>query len=56
MTGFHPFRRLARLIARARIMARDREAMALLGDRDFHDMGISRATLTYELNKPIWRD
>lgn len=34
----------------------ERRAVALLTERDFHDMGRSRGELENELAKPFWRD
>jgi uncharacterized protein YjiS (DUF1127 family) len=35
--------------------ARERRAAAMLTDRDFYDIGISRAEVEYEVSKPFWR-
>ena len=55
MTGFHPWTRLAGVVASVRRRAREREALAMMEDRDLRELGVSRATLAFELNKPFWR-
>lgn len=39
-----------------RTRQKDRRALALLTDRDFHDIGHTRWELEDELAKPFWRD
>jgi uncharacterized protein YjiS (DUF1127 family) len=54
--GWRPLAQLRTLLAKARRRSRDRAALAMLDDRDLRDLGVSRAVLAYELNKPFWRD
>jgi uncharacterized protein YjiS (DUF1127 family) len=58
MTDVHlnPFARVAAWVAAWRKRARERADLALLEDRDLRDLGVSRAVLEFELNKPFWRD
>ena len=49
-----PLVRFTALLAAARRRARDRVEVAHLDDRDLRDLGVSRAALAYELNKPLW--
>jgi len=67
----HPFLRdshlsprpaLAPLLARAagtlrawRKRAREKRMLAELGERDWHDMGLSRSDIDAELRRPFWR-
>ncbi len=58
MTGSHLWGSLAQLgdmVATARRRARDRATLALMEDRELRDLGLSRGTVAYELNKPFWR-
>lgn len=34
---------------------REREQLARLGERELHDIGLSRASVYAEINKPFWR-
>ena len=40
---------------RWRDRARQRDELARMSDREFHDMGISRALVWREVSKPFWR-
>ena len=55
MTGSHLLERVTGMIATARRRSRDRAALAMIEDRDLRDLGMSRAALAFELNKPFWR-
>ncbi|HEY1934869.1 MAG TPA: DUF1127 domain-containing protein [Acetobacteraceae bacterium] len=58
MTSSHhwrPVARLTALLAAARQRARERTEVAHFDERDLRDLGVSRATLAWELNKPLWR-
>jgi len=49
---------LARLLATARLWrrrARERAALAQMDERALHDIGLSRASAVFEINKPLWR-
>jgi uncharacterized protein YjiS (DUF1127 family) len=47
--------RLSELAAAWRRREADRQAVALLTDRDFRDLGVSRSDIEFELAKPFWR-
>jgi uncharacterized protein YjiS (DUF1127 family) len=34
----------------------ERDQLARLGERDLHDLGLSRGTVYAELRKPFWRE
>jgi uncharacterized protein YjiS (DUF1127 family) len=56
---FHLTCTLARLAATLHQWSeriRQRERLARLGERELHDMGLSRSAIYAELNKPFWRD
>ena len=55
MTSSHLLAGVAGLLAAARQRSRDRAAAATLDDHDLRDLGISRSSLAFELNKPFWR-
>ncbi len=38
-----------------RARAREREALALMNDRELHDIGLSRWDAQHEVDKPFWR-
>ena len=49
---------LVRLVATLRLWrrrARERAALAGLDERALHDIGLSRASAAFEINKPLWR-
>jgi uncharacterized protein YjiS (DUF1127 family) len=49
---------VSRLVAQLRLWrrrARERSQLARLGERDLHDIGMSRGTVYAELQKPFWR-
>ena len=49
---------LARLLATVRLWrrrARERAALAQMDERALHDIGLSRASAVFEINKPLWR-
>ncbi len=52
----NPFSRLAAQFATWRRRARERADLALIEERDLRELGLSRAVLEFELNKPFWRD
>ena len=43
------------LYRRARDRARQRAELARMSDREFHDIGVSRAQVWREVSKPFWR-
>ena len=43
------------LYRRARRRARQRAELARMSDREFHDIGVSRAQVWREVSKPFWR-
>ena len=47
--------RISGLVATARRRSRERDALAMMDDHDLRELGLTRATLAYELNKPFWR-
>ncbi len=49
------FEALRPLYRRWRDRARQRAELARMSDREFRDMGISRAQVWYEVSKPFWR-
>jgi|GEM_PF-2222800 len=54
--SFHaPLATLRTWVQRARKRAHDRDAMALLSDRDLRDFNADRWTIGQELSKPFWR-
>ena len=58
LTNYQPWSALTRLGAllqkwRRRIDERDQ--LAKLGERDLHDLGLSRGAVYAELRKPFWR-
>jgi uncharacterized protein YjiS (DUF1127 family) len=58
VTNYQPLPILARLGAVLRLWrrrARERSQLARLGERDLHDIGMSRGTVYAELQKPFWR-
>jgi uncharacterized protein YjiS (DUF1127 family) len=58
MTGsqeFSLFHRLAEGFAAWRRRAKERSDLARIEERDLHKLGLSRAVLELELNKPFWR-
>lgn len=58
MTSSHAQHGVSRLVARlasVRGRMRERAEASHLSERDLRDLGVSRATLAYELNKPLWR-
>ncbi len=50
-----PLATLRTWVQRARKRARDRDALALLTDRDLRDFAADRWTIGRELSKPFWR-
>lgn len=36
--------------------SRERDQLARLGERELHDLGLSRAAVYAELRKPFWRE
>ncbi len=48
--------RLAALLRQWRRRIRERDQLARLGERDLHDLGLSRGTVYAELRKPFWRE
>ncbi len=42
-------------VQRARKRARDRDALALLSDRELRDFSADRWTIGQEVSKPFWR-
>jgi uncharacterized protein YjiS (DUF1127 family) len=55
MTSSHLLARVAGMFATARQRSRDRAMLAMIDDRDLRDIGLSRATVAFELNQPFWR-
>ena len=55
MTSSHLLARLTGMVATARQRSRDRAMLAMISDRDLRDIGVSRATVAFELNQPFWR-
>jgi uncharacterized protein YjiS (DUF1127 family) len=47
--------RASRLVRLWRLKASDRRAFADLGERDLHDLGMTRWHVERELAKPFWR-
>jgi uncharacterized protein YjiS (DUF1127 family) len=47
--------RFSRLAQLWRLKASDRRAFAYLGERDLHDLGMTRWHVERELAKPFWR-
>jgi uncharacterized protein YjiS (DUF1127 family) len=43
------------LLRRWRRRIEERDQLAKLGERDLHDLGLSRAAVYAELRKPFWR-
>ena len=56
MTSSHLLATLGGMIATARRRSRERHAFAMVEDRDLRELGLSRSTVAFELNKPFWRD
>ena len=64
---FHPSRRpapggLGQLVSRTaatlrlwRTRVHQKHLLAQLGERDWHDMGVSQSDVYAELNRPFWR-
>ncbi len=48
--------RLGALLRLWRARIRERRELAQLDERELHDIGVSRATVFYELDKPFWRE
>ena len=44
-----------RLLREWRQRARERRDLARLGERELHDIGLSRSLVFNEINKPFWR-
>ncbi len=49
------FGRLLQVLLTWQERAHQRHALALLGNRDLNDLGLSRADVAYETDKPFWR-
>lgn len=47
--------RLLALLQEWRQRARERRDLARLGERELHDIGLSRSLIFNEINKPFWR-
>ena len=59
VTNYQSPSAVSRLMARLRLWrrrARERSQLARLSERDLHDIGMSRGTVSAELQKPFWRD
>jgi len=48
--------RIGRTLRLWRSRIRERQAFPILGDRDLHDLRVTRWELENELRKPFWRD
>lgn len=46
---------LLALLREWRQRARERRDLARLGERELHDIGLSRSLVFNEINKPFWR-
>ncbi len=60
LTNSHPHRapamtRLAAILKVWRRRVRERGQLARLDERELHDIGLSRAAIHDEINKPFWR-
>ena len=55
MSGSHLLARMSGMLATARRRSREREALAMLEDRDLRELGLTRAALAFEMNQPFWR-
>jgi uncharacterized protein YjiS (DUF1127 family) len=58
LTNLHAPAILTRLVQKAsewRLRARQRSELALLTDRDLHDLGVTRMQVEFELNKSYWQ-
>ncbi len=60
LTNSHPRRspalaRLAAILEVWRRRIRERGQLARLDERELHDIGLSRAAIHDEINKPFWR-
>jgi uncharacterized protein YjiS (DUF1127 family) len=47
--------RLLAVLRTWRRRSRERSQLARLGERDLHDLGLSRGAIHAELQKPFWR-
>ena len=48
--------RLGATLRRWRKRMNQKHALALLNERDWHDMGMSQSDVQAELNRPFWRE
>jgi uncharacterized protein YjiS (DUF1127 family) len=53
--GWAPFSRITETFALWRQRDRERVELAQMMDTDLRELGLTRATLEYELRKPFWR-
>jgi uncharacterized protein YjiS (DUF1127 family) len=59
VTNYQPWSVVTGLGARLRLWrrrVRERNQLARLGERELHDLGLSRGTVYAELRKPFWRE